>query len=254
MLKLDSISKTFAPGTSRQLKVLENLSIEVEQSDFVIILGSNGAGKSTLLRIIAGDLTPDEGKVILNGVEISKLSMHERAKYLYRINQSREKNLASVLTVAEVFLLALSNETPFFQVLRKKKEERQIKELLGSLKQGLENRINDQIWSLSGGEHQLVTVLVAAEVIRRNRQESSLLLLDEHVAHLDPKSSETVMTLTSKLVQKLGLTTLMVTHNMQIALQYGNRVLILRDNRIAFDRRYQAGEMRNAQELLKILS
>jgi putative ABC transport system ATP-binding protein len=170
------------------------------------------------------------------------------------VHQARENNLASHLTVAEVFMLAMTGGKSYLKILRRSNWERKIKTVLGSLKQGLENRIDEQVWSLSGGEHQLTTILVAAEMISQNPNSGNLLLLDEHVAHLDPASSRTTMALTSELAKKYCLTTLMVTHNIQVASAYGNRVLVLRDGLISFDQKYEPNAVRDPQDLLMLIS
>ncbi|MCG3146260.1 MAG: ABC transporter ATP-binding protein YtrE [Gammaproteobacteria bacterium] len=254
MFRLESISKTFSPGTPRQLTVLDNVNLEIEKGEFVILLGSNGAGKSTLLRIISGDIKPDSGRVLLNGVELTGLSPHERADYIYLINQLREKNLVSILTVLEAFALAMSRNKSFIHLINRRDWEKHVKTLLASLKQGLENHVNDQIWSLSGGEHQIITILIAAEMIRNSDRADSILLLDEHLAHLDPNSSKTVMALTSELVKQYALTTLMVTHHIQVASQYGDRVLVLKDGAIKYDVKNKNGEGKPLQHLSDIIS
>jgi len=254
MLRLESISKTFSPGTNREQRVLKGLSLEIEKGEFATLLGSNGSGKSTLLRIVTGELEPDAGEVTLDGIRLTGLPAYKRAKYLFRISQSREQNLASILTVKEAFTLAMSGAAPLLKILSTSKTEREIKAALATVKTGLEDRMDDQIWSLSGGEHQLVTVLVAAEMIRSNRSPSNVLLLDEHVAHLDPNSSKMVMTLTCELVERYALTALMVTHDIQIASQYGSRVLVLRDGLLTFDSKAAPKRPRKAEDLLHLLS
>jgi putative ABC transport system ATP-binding protein len=254
MLRLESISKTFAAGTPRELRVLSNVNVEIKQGEFAVLLGNNGSGKTTLINIIAGNVKPDAGRIVLHNVELTPLVAYERAKHLFHVHQSREKNLASHLTVAEVFMLAMSGAKSYLHILRRRNWENKIKTVLRSLKQGLENRIDEQVWSLSGGEHQLTTILVAAEMISRSPSSGNLLLLDEHVAHLDPNSSKITMELTSELAKKYELTTLMVTHNVQIASLYGNRVLVLKEGCITFDRKYESDDVRDPQELLTLIS
>lgn len=254
MLRLESISKTFAAGTPRELRVLTDINVEIEQGEFAVLLGNNGSGKTTLINIIAGHVEPDAGRIMLQSVELTHLVAYERAKHFFHVHQSREHNLASHLTVAEVFMLAMTGGKSYFHILRRRNWENNIKTVLRSLKQGLENRIDEQVWSLSGGEHQLTTILVAAEMISRSPSSGNLLLLDEHVAHLDPASSRVTMELTAELVKRYSLTTLMVTHNVQLAALYGNRVLVLKDGCITFDQRYNPGDVRDPQELLELIS
>lgn len=254
MLRVESISKTFASGSPSELRVLENVSFEIKQGEFAILLGSNGTGKSTLLRVIAGELPPDSGRTWVDGVELTQLKAYRRSAYLSYIRQSREDNLASRLTVAENAMLAMTSGRSVLAFLRKRIFEKRIGSLLQATKQGLETRMNAQVWSLSGGEHQIITLLLAAEIAHAGGARGSVLLLDEHVAHLDPSSSRVVMDLTSELVKKHGLTVLMVTHNIQIASQHGDRVLALKNRGIIFDKTYSAAEQRDPREMLDLIS
>ncbi|MGD1091465.1 MAG: ATP-binding cassette domain-containing protein [Bryobacteraceae bacterium] len=254
MLRVEGISKVFWRGTARELNVLDGVGFTILPGQFAILLGSNGAGKSTLLSIIAGELRPDMGRTWVGDVQLTGLKAYRRSRYLSYIRQSRESNLASHLTVVENAMLAMTTGKPLLAYLGKRRFENRIKQLLRAAKQGLETRMLEQVWSLSGGEHQMITLLLAAEMIRSSRVPGGVLLLDEHVAHLDPAASKVVMELTSALVKEHGLTVLMVTHNIQIAVHYGNRVLALKNRQIIFDRTYQVEEPRDPAAMLDLVS
>jgi len=253
MLKLINISKTFSSGTNSELKVLDDLNLEITQGENTVILGSNGSGKSTLFRIIAGNIMPDTGSVFLNNSEITKLPAYRRADRIYYIHQSREKNLVSNLTLLEIFMLGMSRGNSDFKTLKRKAWQEKIVELLKTYGIGLEKRTNEQVNKLSGGEHQIASLVLATEMIKGQTGQESLLLLDEHVAHLDPKSAEKVLELTSKLVKKNSITTLMVTHNISIAANYGDRILILKNRKIEFDKYYNEDVKKDRYELLQLM-
>lgn len=254
MLKLKNISKTFSKGTARELRVLDQINFEISKGEFAILLGNNGSGKSTLLKTISGELNADSGELFLNGNNVTFLPAYKRSKYLFYVQQSRDSNLVPNLSVIDLFMLAKNQNSPLYKILRKKNWYENIVSHLSSFKNGLENRIGEQIWSLSGGEHQMITLLIAAEVIKNNPKTSNLLLLDEHIAHLDPNAAKTVMEFTTQLIKEYGLTTLMVTHNITIAQRYGNRILAINNNNIVYDHKYDFNETRDINQLLELIS
>jgi putative ABC transport system ATP-binding protein len=253
MLRLKGITKKFSLGMTKQLSVLDGISLEIAAGDFTILLGSNGAGKSTLLKIIAGDLLPDSGEVMLDNESITALPSYKRSLHIGYIRQNSQANLPSRFTVLESFMLALTRSASPFTFLLRRKWEREIVSLLANFRTGLADHLNEQIVSLSGGEHQLISMLIASEAIKGSGSKSRVLLLDEHVAHLDPASAKIVMELTARLVQQYGFATLMVTHNIQIAAQYGDRILVLKDCKIAFDGKCSEGRRHSAADLLEIV-
>lgn len=251
MLRLTGVSKTFSPDTKREVRVLQNINLEIHAGEFVVLLGANGSGKSTLVRLLAGDIQPDVGKIYLGDQDITTVPAYIRSKAVARVHQSREHNLALSLTVAEILSLAIGIKKHRLSLMLEGQFRDTILALLQSVRPDLCQRIHDQLRDLSGGEHQIVTSLAAIQMILSNSSPNKLLLLDEHVAHLDPGSSKTVMALTSALVEKHNLTTLMVTHNLQIATEYGDRVLILKNRGIAFDQIYSKGTFRDPKELFE---
>ena len=254
MIKLKNISKTFSKGTAKELRILDKINFEISKGEFAILLGNNGSGKSTLLKTISGDLNADSGELLLDGNDITSLPAYKRSKYLFYVQQTRDSNLVPNLSVLDLFMLAKTQNSPLYKILSKKSWSDNIVSLLSSFKNGLENRIGEQVWSLSGGEHQMITLLIAAEVIKNNPKTSNLLLLDEHIAHLDPNASKIVMEFTTELIKEYGLTTLMVTHNITIAQRYGNRILAINNNSIVYDHKYESNETRDINKLLELIS
>ena len=231
MLKLENISLTFNAGTVNEKKALTNLSLHLQQGDFVTILGSNGAGKSTLFNTIAGTYTPDSGKVYLDGKDITSLPDYKRSKEIGRLFQDPLKGTAPNMTIEEnlalAYLRANHTKSPFSMV--SKADRAEFRDRLAMLNLGLEERMNQPVGLLSGGQRQALTLLMAT------LQKPKLLLLDEHTAALDPKTAAKVMEVTRTLVNQDRLTTLMITHNMRDALRFGNRLIMLHNGRVIID-------------------
>jgi putative ABC transport system ATP-binding protein len=254
MLTLSNISKTFYKGEANELCVLNDISFEIHGGDFAILLGNNGSGKSTLLKVISGDIIPDKGEIFMDGYNITKFPAYKRSKNISYVQQYRDFNLVPNLTVKELFSLVQSQKKSILSNITQKKYIDRINYLLTSFNRGLHNRLEEQVASLSGGEHQMITLLIAAEIIKHNNNKNSLLLLDEHIAHLDPNSARVVMDFTSSLITEYGLTTLMVTHDISIAQRFGDRILVINKNNIAFDKRYGYCENKDLDMILEILS
>ena len=231
MLKLENISLTFNPGTVNEKKALTNLSLHLQKGDFVTILGSNGAGKSTLFNTIAGTYTPDSGKVYLNGKDITALPDYRRSKEIGRLFQDPLKGTAPNMTIEEnlalAYLRANHTKSPFSMV--SKADRAEFREQLSMLNLGLEERMNQPVGLLSGGQRQALTLLMATLVTPK------ILLLDEHTAALDPGTAEVVLELTRKIVAENNITCLMITHNLASALALGNRTIMMADGRIVLD-------------------
>ncbi len=230
MLRLSGIRKTFNAGTVNEKRALDGIDLTLGDGDFVTVIGSNGAGKSTMLNIIAGVFLPDEGTISLDGTDITGLPEHRRAKYLGRVFQDPMMGTAATMSIEENLALALRRGRP--RGLGKgisNKERELFREQLATLGLGLEERMTTKVGLLSGGQRQAITLLMAT----LTRPE--LLLLDEHTAALDPKTAEKVLTLTDEIVRRDGLTTLMVTHNMRNALEYGNRLIMMDAGTIVAD-------------------
>ena len=223
MLDIKKISKTFNPGTVNEKKALTELSLHLDEGDFVTIVGSNGAGKSTLFNAIAGSFYVDEGSISLAGEDITFLPEHKRSRRIGRLFQDPLRGTAPNMTIEEN--LALGN--PFSRI--SKKDKAFFADQLRQLDMGLEDRMKNPVGLLSGGQRQALTLLMATMV------PPQLLLLDEHTAALDPATAEKVLALTRRVVAENRITCLMVTHNMHQALTLGNRTLMMSDGHIVLD-------------------
>ena len=227
MLEISHISKTFNPGTMDAKKALDDLSLHVEKGDFITIIGANGAGKSTLFNAIAGSFITDCGTLVLDGQDISLMPEHTRAKQIGRLFQDPMRGSAPGMTVEENLALAAGNGGWFSRLTQK--DRACFRDRLALLDMGLEDRLNQPVGLLSGGQRQALTLLMAT------MNPPWLLLLDEHTAALDPGTAEKVLELTKQIVAEGNITCLMVTHNMQQALELGTRTLMMADGRIVLD-------------------
>ena len=230
MLKIDNISKTFNKGTINEKLALDDLSITINDGDFITVIGGNGAGKSTLLNAICGTIIVDNGSIVLDGKEITKLGEAKRAKYLGRVFQDPMMGTCADMSVEENLALAIRRgKTRSLKWGMPKKDREDFVGALAKLDLGLEERLSSKVGLLSGGQRQAITLLMAT----LNRPE--LLLLDEHTAALDPKTAEKVLYLTKQIVEDGNITTLMITHNMQDAITYGNRLIMMNAGKIIYD-------------------
>ncbi|WP_147612872.1 ABC transporter ATP-binding protein [Treponema pectinovorum] len=246
MLKITNVTKTFNPGTITEKKALLGIDLNLEDGDFVTVIGGNGAGKSTLLNLIAGVYTCDTGSIELNGIDITCMPEFRRAKYLGRVFQDPMLGTASNMEIEENLAMALrrgKNRTLAWGI---KNSERELyREKLALLDLDLETRMKSKVGLLSGGQRQALTLLMAT------LQKPKLLLLDEHTAALDPKTATRVLDLTEKFVEKDRLTTFMVTHNMRHAIQYGNRLIMMMKGRIIYDVRGEEKKNLKVEDLLE---
>ncbi|HLQ40879.1 MAG TPA: ABC transporter ATP-binding protein [Tetragenococcus sp.] len=230
VLTIENLHQIFEEGTINENHVLKGINLNMQAGEFITIIGGNGAGKSTLLNSIAGAIPVKRGRILLNDKDVTKQSVIKRAKSVSRVFQDPKLGTAVRLTVEENLALALkrgqhrgfglavkTNNRPFF------------KEQLATLNLGLENRLTTEVGMLSGGQRQAITLLMAT------LQRPDLILLDEHTAALDPKTSKTVMGLTEKMISEQKLTAFMVTHDMQDAINYGNRLIMLHQGNIVVD-------------------
>ena len=227
MLQISHISKTFNPGTVNEKKALNGVDLHLNSGDFVTILGSNGAGKSTLFGAIAGSFVVDEGTIRLDGQNITSLPDYKRSKFIGRLFQDPLKGTAPSMTIEENLALAAGNGGWFSRLTQK--DRTRFRDRLALLDMGLEDRLNQPVGLLSGGQRQALTLLMAT------MNPPWLLLLDEHTAALDPGTAEKVLELTKRIVAEGNITCLMVTHNMQQALELGTRTLMMADGRIVLD-------------------
>ena len=230
MLKIEHISKTFYPGTENEKRALRDVSLSLNPGDFVTVIGSNGAGKSTLCNAIAGTWITDEGRILIDGQDVTFRSATHRAGMIGRIFQDPMKGSAPHLTIEENLAIAYSTRGKgVFTKAVSKKDRNKFRDVLAALDMGLENRMKTPIGTLSGGQRQAVTLLMATIVTPK------ILLLDEHTAALDPLTAEKVLNITKTIVEERKITTLMITHNMASSLHLGNRTILMDDGQIAID-------------------
>ncbi|WP_027108368.1 ABC transporter ATP-binding protein [Lacticigenium naphthae] len=229
-LELTDIHKSFEVGTVNENHVLKGISLTIQKDDFITIIGGNGAGKSTFLNSIAGNFPIDKGYIAIDQVDITRTPAYERAKYISRVFQDAKMGTATRLTIEENLAVAWKRGKKRGFARGIKESQRKIfKEELTKLDLGLENRLKMEVGLLSGGQRQALTLLMATIV------PPNLLLLDEHTAALDPKTSEMVMNLTDRIIKEKKLTALMITHNMEQAIQYGNRLIMMNNGQIVVD-------------------
>ncbi len=227
MLELQGVSKTFHPGTPDARRALREVSLKIETGDFVTIIGANGAGKSTLFNAISGSFPLDRGRILLGNQDITWMPAHRRSRMIGQLFQDPMRGSAPHMSIEENMALA-SGRGGWFATLKKKDRE-DFRERLGQLGMGLEDRMEQPVGLLSGGQRQALTLLMATFSKPR------LLLLDEHTAALDPGTAEKVLELTTRIVAEDHLTCLMVTHNMQSALNLGNRTLMMHQGSVILD-------------------
>lgn len=227
MLTLSNIKLVFSKGTPDEKIALNNLSLNVNDKDFITVIGANGAGKSTMFNAIAGTYLTDEGTIALDGKDITSMPEHKRARLIGRLFQDPMKGSAPGMTIEENLALA-AGRGGWLSVLSKK-DKKLFREKLSLLDMGLEDRMNQQVGLLSGGQRQALTLMMATV------NPPKILLLDEHTAALDPGTAEKVLNLTTKIVDENKITCLMITHNMQSALELGNRTIMMDSGRVIFD-------------------
>jgi putative ABC transport system ATP-binding protein len=245
MIRLENISVTFNPGTADEVGALRSISLHMVEGDFITVIGTNGSGKSTLLNVIAGKIIPDSGRVVVGGKDITKLPVWKRAGMISRVFQDPFLSTAADMTIEENMLMAWLRGKPRYpRMSLTGKLRNHFRERLNELEMGLEDRLHAPAGSLSGGQRQAVTLLMA--VLRK----PSVLLLDEHTAALDPKTALQVGKLTTRFVEKYKLTAMMVTHSMKQALEMGNRTLMLHGGRIIADIPRNEKEMLTTEDLL----
>ncbi|NCB33805.1 MAG: ATP-binding cassette domain-containing protein [Erysipelotrichia bacterium] len=227
MLEISHLTVTFNQGTVNEKKAIDDLSFTLNDSDFVTIIGSNGAGKSTLLGAIAGNVEVSSGTILNNGFDMTHEAEHKRAQYIGRLYQDPLKGTAPHMTIEENLELAYSRGRRMRLGLGSRKEDEKLfVKACAKLGLGLEDRMKSEVGLLSGGQRQALTLLMAT------LQTPELLLLDEHTAALDPVTSDKIMGITQNIVKEHGITTLMVTHNVENALRYGNKTLVMSQGKI----------------------
>lgn len=232
MLKIEHAYKTFniTSNADDDRVALNDLNLEVKDGEFVTVIGGNGSGKSTLMNAISGAVKLDSGRIYLNNQDVTNLPEDKRAQYLGRVFQDPNLGTAPNMSIIENMMLAYRRDkkkTLKWGFDKKKTEE--FSRLIETLNLGLESRMEQKVGLLSGGQRQAITLLMAT------LSKPDMLLLDEHTAALDPKTAKLVLDITDKVVKERGITTLMITHNMKDAIDYGNRLIMLKDGKIIYD-------------------
>ena len=246
MLELKNIHKTFNPGTINEKVALNGLNLSLDDGDFVTVIGGNGAGKSTMLNAVAGTWMVDEGQILIDGEDVTKLPEHKRAIYLGRVFQDPMTGTAATMEIQEN--LALATRRGKRRMLAPgitKAEREEYVSLLAPLGLGLETRLTSKVGLLSGGQRQALTLLMAT------LKKPKLLLLDEHTAALDPKTAAKVLDLTETIVNRDRLTTIMITHNMRDAILHGNRLIMMWEGRVVLDIRGEEKKHLTVNDLLQ---
>ncbi len=247
ILDIQGLSKTYQQKTLNEHQVLKELSFQVNKGDFITVIGGNGSGKSSLLNAIAGSSIPDKGKILLSGKDITRLKEEQRADQIGRVFQDPLMGTAPRMTVAENLAIAFRRgKKRRFRRGITANEKELYTDLLAKLGLGLERRLDSEMGLLSGGQRQAITLLMATI------KKPAILLLDEHTAALDPKTAQTILSLTNQRIKEEKLTALMITHNMQDALTYGNRLLMLDSGKIVMDLSQEEKERLTAESLIHL--
>ena len=246
MLIINHISKIYNAGSDDEVRALQDVSIEVKKGDFLVVVGTNGSGKSTLLNLILGTILPTAGSVSIDGKIISHLPEHRRSPWVSMVFQNPANGTAPDLSIVENFrLAALRTGKKGIGIGNNKKFRQLVKEKVAALGMGLENKIDQSIGSLSGGQRQALTLLMGV------MDKTSLLLMDEPTAALDPKSAKVVMELAEQINREMGITIILITHSMKDALQYGNRLIMFDAGKIIKDLNKDAKQSVTITELLE---
>ncbi len=249
MLEIKNLTKTFNAGTINEKVALNDISLTLEDGDFVTVIGGNGAGKSTLLNAISGVWKPDSGQIIVDGVNLSHMPEYKRAKFLGRVFQDPMMGTAADMEIQENLAIAYRRgKMRGFKWGISKKEKAEYVKMLSQLELGLETRLSAKVGLLSGGQRQAVTLLMAS------MNKPKILLLDEHTAALDPKTAEKVLSITDKIVNENKLTTIMITHNMTDALAHGNRLIMMYQGKIIIDVKGEDKKKLTVSDLLELFT
>ncbi len=229
MIRINSLTKIFNEGTVNENRAIHNVNLSVNEGDFITIIGSNGAGKTTLFNLISGNTFPTSGKIVINGRDVTKDPEYKRAVYVGRIFQDPTLGTAQTMTLEDNMTIAYYKGCKGLRKSLNNKLREVFRERLKELDMGLENRLKDNVGLFSGGQRQALTLLMMV------LSKPDLILLDEHTAALDPGNAQMILDLTLKYVKQYNLTTMMITHNMNHAIRYGNRLLMMDGGEIIFD-------------------
>ena len=246
MLDLVGIHKYYNPGTVNEMCLFKDFNLSIKEGEFVAVIGSNGSGKTSMLNIVCGSIPLEDGKIYINEADITKIKEYRRNRRIGRVYQNPSMGTCPSMTILENMALA-DNKGKIYGLHRGTNKERvtYYKEQLGLLSLGLEDKMDVKVGSLSGGQRQAMALLMSTMT------PIEFLILDEHTAALDPKTAELIMELTDKIVKEKKLTTIMVTHNLRYAVDYGNRILMMHQGEIIMDR---AGEEKNRTSVEDVLT
>ena len=246
MISMHHVSKVFNRGKPNEVIALEDVSLQMNKGEFVVIIGANGSGKTTLLNIIGGAEMPSAGSIELNGTDVTKLPEYKRSKWVARVFQNPNNGTAPDLTILDNFRLAsLRTGQKNLSIGTNAAFKKKVQDKIAILGMGLENKINQSMGNLSGGQRQALTLLMSV------MDDTHILLLDEPTAALDPRSALLVLNLAHKLHGDLGITTVLITHNLKEALQYGNRLLQMNNGKINRDLNTETKSSLSLQEIYK---
>jgi putative ABC transport system ATP-binding protein len=229
MIRLEHVTKVFGEGTPDENVAIRDVNLRVREGDFITIIGSNGAGKSTLFNLIAGTQYPNEGKIIVNNRDVTRVPEYRRAIYIGRIFQDPMLGTASNMTLEDNMMICYKKGFKGLRISLNNKMREFFREKLKNLDMGLEHRLKENVLKFSGGQRQALTLLMMV------LSEPDLILLDEHTAALDPKNADIILRLTGEYIEEYKLTTMMVTHNMAQAIAYGNRIIMMDKGEIILD-------------------
>ena len=230
MLKLENICKTYNLGTVNETTLFTNFNLEVKKGEFISVIGSNGSGKTSILNMICGSIPVDSGRILVQGQDITRMKEHQRSKFIGRVFQDPAKGTCPSMNILQNMAMADNKGKPFNLTAGiNKKRIPYYQEQLSRLKLGLEDKLYVKVGALSGGQRQAMALLMSTMT------PLDFLILDEHTAALDPKTSEIIMELTDEIVREKQLTTLMVTHNLRHAVEYGNRMIMMHQGGIVLD-------------------
>ena len=247
MIELKNIYKTFFSEIGTEKQVFKGLNFKIEDGDFITIIGSNGAGKSTLLNVLNGEIIPDAGQILINNKDITNIERHKRARWLSQVYQDPTQGTAPSMTVLENLSMAQNKGKRFnFTFGLDVKNIEMYKKLLSSIGLGLEKQLFTQVGLLSGGQRQCLSLIMAT------LNHPDILLLDEHTAALDPETSAIILEKTRDIVETSNITSLMITHNMQDAITYGNRLIMLHAGEVIFDIRGEEKKKLTVEKLLEM--
>ncbi len=248
MIQLSNISKIFNGGTHNAKTVIKGLNLKIEKNDFVTIIGSNGAGKTTLFNLISGNMFPTNGTVSVGDKDVTDDPEYKRAKYIGRIFQDPLLGTASTMTLEDNMMITYKKGFKWLKISLNRKKRSFFKEELLQLNMGLENRLKENVSLLSGGQRQALTLLMTV------LSKPEIILLDEHTAALDPRNASIVMDLTAKFIEQHSLTTMMITHNMQHAIDYGNRLLMMDGGEVIIDVKGEEKKQLTVEKLIAMFN